>query len=181
MPNELATSRLPKVPIERRCAAYAIDFVAIWLISLPFGGKTPGLVPIAQIVVFIVAWLGLRVLLPAKNKGQSLGRWAMDMKVLDPKFRKTPGLFELSKREGILGLASLLAMIGLSIGVTNGLSLLLLVTPLAVDFGVAVADAEWQQAFHDRVARTCIVQTRRGFSLDIRLKKIVAKVTNRMK
>jgi uncharacterized RDD family membrane protein YckC len=180
MRNELTNRRLPKVPIERRCIAFAIDFLIIWLFSLPFGANTPG-IPIAQILVFIIAWLALRVILVARNQGQSVGRWALDMKVVDPKYRKTPGLFELCKREGILGFAAVLAMVGLTIGLANGISLLLLISPLAVDCGVAFADAEWQQAFHDRVGRTCIVQTRRGYSLDIRVKKLLAQVTRRMK
>jgi hypothetical protein len=51
---------------------------------------------------------------------------------------------------------------------------------LAADCGNALADEEAQQAFHDRVAQTIVIQTRRGFSLDIRLKKLFAKLRRHM-
>ncbi|HEY9709525.1 MAG TPA: hypothetical protein V6D48_15075, partial [Oculatellaceae cyanobacterium] len=85
------------------------------------------------------------------------------------------------KREGILGGCALLAMIGLGIGLTNPISLLVLTAPLAADCGMALGDSDAQQAFHDRIAKTFIIQTRRGFSLDIRLKKLVAQMKHRMK
>jgi hypothetical protein len=102
------------------------------------------------------------------------------MKVLDAKDHKIPGLLTLAKREGILGFCALLAMIGLNIGLANGISMLLLVAPLAADCGKALADEEAQQAFHDRVAQTIVIQTRRGFSLDLRLKKLFAKLRRHM-
>lgn len=168
-------NRFPKVPIERRAAAFFIDFVTVWLVS----SFVPNLV--LQALVFLLLWLGMRVVLVSSNHGQSLGRWALDMKVLDVKYSKIPGLLTLAKREGILGFCALLAMIGLRIGLANGISLLLLTAPLAADCGAAFADAEAQQAFHDRIAQTFVIQTRRGFSLDIRLKKVVAQISRRMK
>lgn len=166
-------TRFPKVPIERRAAAFAIDFVGVWLVS-SFVTNI-----LFQALVFMLLWLGLRVVLVSRNHGQSLGSWALDMKVLDAKGRM-PGLLTLAKREGLLGFCALLAKIGIGIGLTNGISLLLLISPLAVDCGVALGDAESQQAFHDRIAKTFIIQTRRGFSLDLRLKKIVAQVRQRV-
>jgi uncharacterized RDD family membrane protein YckC len=103
------------------------------------------------------------------------------MKVLDAKYAKVPGLVTLAKREGILGGCALLAMIGLRIGLANGISMLLLITPLLADWGVVLADPEAQQAFHDRIAKTIVIQTRRGFSLDLRLKKLFAQMRRRMK
>lgn len=176
MPTSVPNTRFPKVPYERRCGAFCIDFVTVWLISLPFSGSI-----FAQLMVFLVAWLGLRVVLAAKNQGQSLGRWALDMKLVDAKFGKIPGLLELSKREGISGLCALLAMMGLTIGLGNGISLLLLIAPLSADCGVAFADSQTRQAFHDRVARTLVVPTRRGYSLDLRIKKLADQVTRKIK
>lgn len=72
-------------------------------------------------------------------------------------------------------------MLGLSIGLANGISLLLLSAPLAADCGVALADQDVQQAFHDRVAQTIVIQTRRGFSLDLRLKQLVAQMRRRVR
>lgn len=157
--------RYPKVPIERRASAFLIDFVAVWLFSSFFAGPL-------QWLVFLVAWLGLRVILVERNQGQSLGRWALDMKILDARFKRIPGLLPLAKREGIVGFAALLAMIGLNINFRNALSMLILVSPLLADCGFAFADEQLNQAFHDRVANTMIIPTRRGYSLDLRLKKL---------
>jgi uncharacterized RDD family membrane protein YckC len=168
-PIEPIYNRFPKVPIERRTAAFVIDFLGVWLVS----SFVPSM--LFQMLVFMLLWLGLRVLMVSSNQGQSLGRWALDIKVLDAK-GKIPGLITLAKREGIVGFCALLAMIGLRIGLANGISLLLLISPLAADCGVAFADAEAQQAFHDRIAKTFIIQSRRGFSLDLRLKKLFAQV-----
>lgn len=176
MSIERIYTRFPKVPIERRVAAFAIDFVVVWLCSSLVGNNI-----LFQILVFTLLWLGLRVVLVSNNQGQSLGRWALDMKVLDAKYSKIPGLLTLSKREGILGLSTFLALIGLSWMFANPISFLLLITPLAVDGGVAFADNEAQQAFHDRIAQTIVIQTRRGYSLDIRLKKIFAQIRRPMK
>jgi uncharacterized RDD family membrane protein YckC len=166
-------TRFPKVPIERRAAAFAIDFVGVWLVSSFVTSM------LFQSLVFILLWLLLRVVIVSSNQGQSLGRWALDIKVLDAQDR-IPRLLTLAKREGILGFCALLAMIGLRIGLANGVSLLLLTSPLAADCGAALADADAQQAFHDRIAKTFVIQTRRGFSLDLRLKKLFAQVRQRV-
>lgn len=157
--------RYPKVPIERRVAAFSIDFVVVWFVSAFFPASL-------QWLIFLAGWLALRVILVEKNKGQSLGSYALDMKVIDPRFNKIPDLITLAKREGILGFAAMLAMFGLQINVGNGLTMLLLVSPLLADCGTAFADEQYNQALHDRVAETLVVQTRRGFSLDLRLKKL---------
>jgi uncharacterized RDD family membrane protein YckC len=169
-----ADRRFPKVPLERRAYAFLIDFVSVWLLS-------SFVVGILQGVVFIAAWFALRVIVVEKNKGQSLGRWALDMKVIDPRLNKIPGLLELAKREGIVGFAALLAMIGLNIGFANGISMLLLISPLLADCGMALADEQINQAFHDRMAATIVVQTKRGFSLDLRLKKLFVEVKRNLK
>lgn len=166
--------RAPKVPLDRRCYAFGIDFLAVFLISLPLKAAAGG-ISISQLVVFALAWLGLRVILVAKNQGQSLGRWAMDIKVVDANFWKTPGLLELSKREGIIGFCALLAVIGLEIGLWNGISLVLLASPLAVDCGLAFSDTQLRQALHDRIANTIVVPTRRGYSLDLRVKRLLTQ------
>jgi uncharacterized RDD family membrane protein YckC len=176
MSIERVYSRFPKVPIKRRVAAFAIDFVVIWLCSCLVGNNL-----LLQILVYTFLWFGLRVVLVSNNQGQSLGRWALDMKVLDARFSKIPGLLTLGKRESILGLSTFLALIGLSWTFANPISFLLLITPLAVDCGLAFADQETQQAFHDRIGQTIVIQTRRGYSLDIRLKKIIAQIRRSMK
>ena len=156
--------RLPKVPFDRRVGAFAIDFVTVCIFS------ALGFAP--WWLLFTFGWFLLRVVIVEKNKGQSLGRWALDMKVLDSRFNRVPGLTSLGKREGIVGFAALLAAIGLHVNVSNGMTMLLLISPLLADCGIAFADEDLNQALHDRLGETIIIQTRRGFSLDLRLKKL---------
>lgn len=176
MSNELVSTYVPKVPIWRRGVAFLIDFVVVGMLS-----SLLGMNQFAQGVLFFLAWLGLRVLWVAKNQGQSLGRWALDMRVIDAQYRSTPGLAELTKREGIAGVAAGLALIGIiNLSPAAGWSPLLLV-PLLLDLGVAFLDKFQQQAIHDRIAQTMVVQTQRGYSLDLKVKKLLADARRYMK
>jgi hypothetical protein len=166
--DELTYRRFPKVPIERRMGAFAIDFVVVWFVS-SFFGKTGGW------LVFLLVWLAMRIFVVDRNQGQSLGRYALDMKVIDYRYNRVPDLLTLGRREGILGFGAMLASIGLQ-NFGNGLLLLFLTTPLLVDCFLALFDEELDRAFHDRFAETIIIQTERGFSLDLRLKKLLATI-----
>ena len=97
--------RYPKVPLDRRIGAFAIDFLSIWFISSFFASNL-----IFQWIVFLPAWLIMRVVIVEKNQGQSLGRWAFDIKVIDPRFNRLPDLLALAKRELILGSAAALSI-----------------------------------------------------------------------
>jgi uncharacterized RDD family membrane protein YckC len=166
--------RIPKVPFDRRIAAFALDFGSIATLSAFSGG-------LLYIPVFLLLWLGMRVLVAGNNKGQSLGRWAFDMRVAELNYGATPGLLELAKRESMTGFGALLAMVGLaSLSPTNGW-ILILPLPLLVDCGMAFADPEFRQAFHDQIARTVVVESRRGYSLDIKVKKLIAEAQRRVK
>ena len=178
MPTEPAYTRFPRVQIWRRGVAFLIDFGGIWLLSSLLGGNRPGF-QAAQVVVFVVAWYGARVLLVYRNQGQSLGRWALDMKLLDAELGKAPSLQALYKREAVTGLGALLVAIALS-SITKAGSVLLVV-PLAIDCGIALADTRARQTFHDRITRTVMVTTRRGYSLDIKVKRLVAEVRRYMR
>jgi len=167
--------RFPKVPFDRRAYAFLIDFVTVWLISSITSN------PFLQLLTFMGAWFGLRVILVQTNQGQSLGRWALDMKVINGRYNRMPGLVSLAKREGILGFAAYLSMIGLNLTFINAMSTLLLICPLLADGCFALANENYNEAFHDRLAETIVIQTRRGFSLDLRLKKIVAEVRRNMR
>lgn len=171
--NDPASPRFPRVPLSRRSAAFAIDFCTAGLLCLFLGNLlVPG---------FILTWLILRVILVAKNRGQSLGRYALDIRVIDAKNGRTPGLLELSQREGITGLGALLALLGISyLSPTNAWTILLMI-PLPADCLFAVVDENRRQALHDQVAGTLVVQTRRGYSLDLKLKRWVAKFKSNMK
>jgi hypothetical protein len=170
--EELTYRRFPRVPVERRIAAFLIDFVTVWFISSFFALGIRWL-------VFLVAWLIMRVIVVDRNQGQSLGRYALDMKVIDVRFYRLPDLMALGKREGLLGFGAMLASLGLS-SFSNGLVLLFLLTPLLIDCVPAFFDEALDRAFHDLLAETMIIQTPRGFSLDLRLKKIVAQIQRNM-
>jgi uncharacterized RDD family membrane protein YckC len=175
--EEQSYKRFPKVPLERRVGAFLIDFIAVWLISSLLGFNNF----FVQWLVFMLGWLAMRVLLVDKNKGQSLGRWCFDLKILDLRFNVIPDLLSLTKRETIVGLAASLAMFGFQINFRNGLSMLLLNAPLLVDCLSAFVDEELNQALHDRFAQTIIIQSQRGFSLDLRLKKLLAQLRQNMR
>ena len=164
--------RFPKVPIERRIGAFAIDVVTIWFISIFFGQ--------AWWLIFLFGWLVMRVFFVANNQGQSLGRYALDMKVIHYRFNRVPDLITLAKREGMAGFFAMLASWGLTINFNNGIAMLLLATPMLVDCIPAIFDEDLDRAFHDRLAETIIIQTSRGYSLDIRLKKLLVTIRRNM-
>ncbi|WP_204368416.1 RDD family protein [Neosynechococcus sphagnicola] len=129
----------------------------------------------------MLVWLIARVLVTYQNQGQSLGRWALDMKVVETRYGRGPGLLELAKREGIAGLGALLVVLGLTNLSPTNAGVMLLVLPLVIDCLPAWVDPLQRQALHDRVAGTLVVASRRGYSLDLKLKKMVAEVSRRMK
>ena len=168
--------RYPKVPLNRRVGAFAIDFLSVWFISVFF--KTN---PFIQLFVFLSCWMILRVIIADKNYGQTLGRWALDTQVVDARFDRLPDLLSLAKRELILGCGAALAIAGLQINFRSGLSMLLLLAPILVDCSLALLDEENNLAFHDRVADTFVCQAERGFSLDLRAKKIFGQIQRNMR
>jgi hypothetical protein len=105
----------------------------------------------------------------------------MDIKILDARFNKIPSIASLIKREGSLCIAAFAALLGLKVSFLNLLSMLLLITPILVDGGFALTDEEFNQAFHDRIGQTVVSQTRRGFSLDLRVKKLIQEIQFRLK
>jgi len=52
---------------------------------------------------------------------------------------------------------------------------------MLVDLVVAIGDEENQQAIHDRFFDTVIVPSRRGYSLDIRIRRWVDLLLDRMR
>ncbi|MDF5720311.1 MAG: RDD family protein [Rhizonema sp. PD37] len=168
-----------QVELGRRAMALLIDFFIVWLLSSLLGSSEFG-IQIVPILVFAIAWVILRVILPYRNQGQSLGRYAVDIKLLEVQRGKVPDLQTLLKREGIVGLGALLVSITLSNIVRNPTALLLVI-PLAIDFGAAFSDTQMRQALHDRYAKTIIVSSLRGYSLDIKVKRLVEKMRRDMR
>lgn len=170
-------TQLPRAPLARRVAAFCIDTGAIWLLSALLSNNW-----FLATLFFIAFWLVIRVLLVAKNQGQSLGRWALNLKVWDARYQRTPGIVELSKREGLLAVAAVLAVRGVS-GLTSGnAAVLLLFLPLFLDWVVALVDTErYQQAFHDQVSKTLVIGAMRGYSLDLKLRWLIDKARSYMR
>ncbi len=175
MSREPLPRRYPRVPIQRRIYAFLLDFTAAWFVSALVG------VAILQLIVFVAAWWGLRVFGASRFKGQSLGRWAFDIQIIDGRRGRLPDTMLLIKREGGLSLIAFLGLVGLQYGFPNFLSITLLISPLLVDLVVAIGDEENQQAIHDRFFDTVIVPSRRGYSLDLRIRRWVDFLIDRMR
>ncbi|MBV8884997.1 MAG: RDD family protein [Chroococcidiopsidaceae cyanobacterium CP_BM_RX_35] len=175
--HESGSTRYPRVQIWQRSAAFLIDFICAWLLSVLLGSHFPS-VYVAQAFVFALVWLGLRVLLAYWNQGQSLGRWLLNLRVLDAQLNGVIYLPDLARREVVAGFGALLVVIALSdIEVSNFVALLLLI-PLAIDCGSIFLDRQRQRAIHDRLAGTVIVATHRGFSLAHRIKRLFTSIRN---
>lgn len=176
MSYEIVT-QLPRAPLARRVAAFCIDAGVIWLVSALLSNNW-----FLGTLVFLLFWLALRVFLVAKNQGQSLGRWAFNLKVMDARYQRTPGILELFKREGMLALAAALAVRGVT-GLTSGnAAVLLLFLPLFLDWVVALVDTDrYQQAFHDQVSKTLVIGAMRGYSLDLKVRWLIDKTRKYMR
>lgn len=168
----------PKGDITRRGMALALDFFGVWLLSSMVRSNQIG-IQFGQIFVFIFAWLIFRVVVVYNNQGQSLGRWAFDLKVLEVVngeiMNRIPQFQTLLLREGVICFSSLLLSIFLGNIILNPAAVVLLL-PLIIDGGAALSDTQMRQAFHDRFFRTIIVSSRRGYSLDIKIKRLVEKL-----
>ena len=163
MSSPLVPTRFPRVPLWRRGAAFGFDFGIAWFLS--FAGGTLG------VPLFLLVWFGLRVALPIRNHGQSPGRWAFNLSLIYERFDLTPNFFDLLKRESIAGLGAVLLMLALT-RIDPGRSWVLLwMLPLLADCSLAFAGPPKPQAFHDRVAHTLVIGTRRGYALDLRLQR----------
>jgi uncharacterized RDD family membrane protein YckC len=158
-------------------AAFCIDTGVIWLLSALLSNNW-----FLGTLVFLLFWLAMRVFLVAKNQGQSLGRWALNVKVMDARYQRTPGILELFKREGMLALAAILAVRGVT-GLTSGnAAVLLLFLPLFLDWVVALVDTDrYQQAFHDQVSKTLVIGAMRGYSLDLKARWLIDKTRKYMR
>ena len=179
MRRELARIPDPKAPIWRRGVALGIDCLAVGLISSLLSGG-----PLVWFVAFMLIWMGSRVVAAAHNQGQSLGRWAFSVKVVEFHSGRIPQMLALFKREGLVGLGCALALHGLTnvtpMSSTAALSLLTS-SPLIADCSLAFTDPLWGQTIHDRVAHTRVVQTQRGYALDLKFKKWFAYVRRHMR
>lgn len=176
MRRRLAPTDYANVPLWKRGAALGVDFAVVGFVSAFLGTSAA-----AQASLFIAGWLLMRVVVVSKNRGQSLGRWAFNMQVVDGQRSKTPELMNLTKREGLIALGAALAFLGVMNFAPTAAWALFLFIPLGLDCGVAYANPSSGQAFHDQIAGTYVVQSRLGYSLDTKLKKLVADAQRRVK
>jgi uncharacterized RDD family membrane protein YckC len=170
--ERIPEKHFPKADVSRRGMALGVDFLGAWLLSSLLGSSELG-IQIVQILVFVIVWLITRVIVVYNNQGQSLGRWAFDIKVLEAERARVPELQALLKREAITGLGALLVSVALNNIIRNPTAILLVI-PLAIDCIPAFSDTQLQQALHDRYAGTMIVSSRRGYSLDIKFRRLLA-------
>ncbi|MTJ11135.1 RDD family protein [Anabaena sp. UHCC 0187] len=172
-----------KGDITRRVLSFAVDFCGAWFLSSIVRNNQIG-IQFAQIFVFIFAWLIFRVIVVYNNQGQSLGRWAFDLKVLEVAngaiVNRIPQFQTLLLREGVICFSSLLLSIFLGNIILNPAAVVLLL-PLVIDGGAALSDTQMRQAFHDRFFRTIIISSQRGYSLDIKIKRLVEKMQRNMR
>ncbi len=172
-----------KGDIARRGMALAVDLFSVWLLSSMVRSNQIG-IQFAQIFVFVFAWIIFRVIIVYNNQGQSLGRWAFDLKLLEVAngeiVNRIPQFQTLLLREGVICFSSLLLSIFLGNIILNPAAVVLLL-PLIIDGGAALSDTQMRQAFHDRFFRTIIVSSHRGYSLDIKIKRLVAKIQRNMR
>lgn len=156
---------LPRVPLWRRGVATAIDAVIAGLFSSLLGAGF-------ELPVFVLLWLLVRVVIVANNRGQSIGRLAMDIKLVNPRTRRLPTMVELTQREGIVGIEAWLALQGLSLlSQVNPVALLCLAPAIVDGIVTATDESRQQQSFHDRLIGSIVVQTSRGFSLDLKVQR----------
>jgi len=167
----------PQSPFWRRAAAFGLDWLVVWLLAVLLGGRVGWL----QGVIFLISWLVWRVVIPQRQYGQSLGRWALDIRLASLSTGRTPDLQTLLKREGLVGLGTLLATVSVPNLLATNAAAMLLALPLLVDWVYGLADRDRRQTLHDFVAGTFVVLTRRGFSLDIKLRRILDLVRQRVK
>jgi uncharacterized RDD family membrane protein YckC len=177
MSSDLIPVPDPKVPMWRRYAALGIDFLLVGLVC--FALSANGL---TLLFVFMISWLVCRVVVVSKNQGQSLGRWAFDIRVVDSQFYRTPRLLELTKREVVIGLAAFLFLLSLGGLGSGSAAIILLMLPIIIDGGAVLFDtSRHPQTVHDRIGHTIVIGSRRGYSLDVKIRYLIDKVKREMK
>lgn len=154
-------TRYPTAPLWRRMGALMVDCLPAWIAGTLVGGGFLGF-----FILFAVVWAGLRIAVVHAYQGQSLGRWSFNLRLAEVAKGRSPSALKVAKREGIVGLAATLAAYGMVQLIPTGGGSIVLTLPLIADCAIAGLDRDKQQAFHDRIARTVVVKSRRGYGLD---------------
>ncbi len=150
----------PKAEITRLGMALVIGFLGAWLVSSLLGSNDLG-IQFAQIFVFILTWMVLRVLIVYNNQGQSLRRWAFNLKVLEVDHgqivSRIPVLQVLLQREGIICFRCFLGSIFLRNIIANPTAILLVLPP-EIDCGVALSDTQMRLLRWDSLSMTAMLK-----------------------
>ncbi len=160
---EPAYTRYALAPVLHRGAALGIDLLACSFLgqliqAILFGTVEGGWV---SWLIFGLNWFFFRVLVVNKSGGQSFGRWLMSLRTIDAEYGKTASLVALMWREVIL-----LACLLFFINTFNTTLVVFTWLPLAVDALFSQLDNQKRQTFHDRLAGTIVIFTRKGLELD---------------
>ncbi|AFY73318.1 hypothetical protein Syn7502_01215 [Synechococcus sp. PCC 7502] len=172
---EPAYNRLPLAPIGKRIGSFALDFFGCAFIG-KLGESLLGINEQSGwgLVVFALVWGGDRVLFAGNNQGQSLGRWLLSLKTVDMQYGKSSGIAELFKRE--LVVYPFLAFVLAASKSPTSLALFA-VLPLVIDAAFAIADSRKMQTLHDKLGKTIVIETRRGFQVDQKLSKLFRQLS----
>ncbi|MEN9206337.1 MAG: RDD family protein [Thermostichales cyanobacterium SZTDM-1c_bins_54] len=141
---------------QKRLGAFALDMAAgLGVAYLAQGvasllGVGAASVDVVGYGAFFLTWLINRGYFQSRPRGQSLGKWLMSIKVIDPETDQSPGIVRSVAREGVTSVFLLTEA---------------LLVPLAADSLFAIFDKEKRQSIHDRAGRTLVVEGE-GFDLD---------------
>jgi uncharacterized RDD family membrane protein YckC len=141
---------------QKRLGAFALDMAAgLGVAYLAQGvaallGASGSGMDVVGYSAFFLTWMINRGYLQSRPQGQSLGKWLMSIKVIDPETDQSPGIIRSVAREGVTSIFLLTEA---------------LLVPLAADSLFAVFDKEKRQSIHDRAGRTLVVEGE-GFDLD---------------
>ncbi|AFY70525.1 RDD domain containing protein [Thalassoporum mexicanum PCC 7367] len=167
MDFEPAYNRFSLAQMGQRTAASGIDIVVCLMLS----SLLEALVGIDVVssggeLIFCFVWLFGRVLVPTRTQGQSIGRWAMNLRVVDVEFGKTANVIALARREATILIAMLIWIASLD-SLTG--AVILALVPVVVDIAPAFVDIDRRQALHDRIGGTIVINSRKGFELERKL------------
>ncbi|MEO0355224.1 MAG: RDD family protein [Cyanobacteria bacterium P01_A01_bin.3] len=148
---------------KKRAGAFAIDFgiglgasyVAQGLASM--FGAGPEAVALMGYGTFFGTWLANRAY-GQSTTGQSIGKWALNIKTVDTQTDEPPSLIRSVAREGVSSLLIATEALGV---------------PLVADSLFAVFDKEKRQSLHDRAARTQVVNCAEGYQLDAKISEFL--------
>ncbi|MGK7909726.1 MAG: RDD family protein [Synechococcus sp.] len=148
---------------KKRAGAFAIDFgiglgvsyVAQGLVAM-FGGG-PEAIAMMGYGAFFGTWMINRGYGQSRT-GQSIGKWALNIKTVDTQTDEPPSLIRSVAREGVSSLLIATEALGV---------------PLVADSLFAIFDKEKRQSLHDRAARTQVIDCEEGYQLDAKLSEFL--------